>query len=126
MVRKWAVRPDPETGIANRQEIVEALMDGEAMLHRAGGVLEVVVSRIPTDLPGEMVTYAVVFAWKDRTDAKPQPEQASPTAVDVVDPTPEEHEAMLEAEDAADDAEARFLAEAEQGEDESAMEAAAR
>lgn len=117
MVRRWAVRPNPETGIADRQEVIEALMDGEALLHRAGGVLEVVVMRQPTDVPGEMVTEAAIFAWKDRTDAKPQPEVPAPQA--DPDPTPEALEERLEGE-------AEFLEEAEQGEDTSSMEPVAQ
>jgi hypothetical protein len=40
----------------------------------AGGVITALVQRHPTDLPGEMVTVGAVVEWKDRTDAKPQPE----------------------------------------------------
>jgi hypothetical protein len=114
--RTWAVRPDPETGVADRQQIIEALMDGEALLHRAGGVL-----------PGEMVTTAAVFEWKDRTDGhtKPQPERATsnvarqPEPVPELDPTPAELEDRLTSEE-------EFLARAEAEEDMSSMEPTAR
>lgn len=84
-VRKWAVRPDQVFELANgeqiavvsRQALVEALMDGEAMVHRGGGVLTLVVGRHPTDLPGEMVTTGAILEWKDRTDARQQPEHAT-------------------------------------------------
>ncbi len=76
-VRRWAVRAD-EGSTVDRNEVVAAFMDGEAMLWRGGGVLTVLPHRVPTDLPGEMVTVAVVFEWKDRTDARSQPEVASP------------------------------------------------
>jgi hypothetical protein len=125
--RTWAVRPDPETGVADRQQIIEALMDGEALLHRAGGVLSVVVHRAITDLPGEMVTTAAVFEWKDRTDGhtKPQPERATsnvarqPEPVPELDPTPAELEDRLTSEE-------EFLARAEAEEDMSSMEPTAR
>lgn len=123
MVRKWAVRPDPATGVANRDEIVQALMDGEALLHRAGGVLEVVVVRAPTEIDGEMWTTGAIFSWKDRTDARPQPEAAAAVVerapVTEPDPEPEELEAALTAEE-------DFLRKAEALEDESSMAPSAR
>lgn len=76
-VRRWAVRA-PEGQIVDRNELVAAIMDGEAMIWRAGGVLTIMPHREPTDLPGEMVTTAVVIEWKDRTDARTQPEVPSP------------------------------------------------
>lgn len=88
MQRRWAVRPDPDTGMANRDEILAAIMDGEALLWRAGGVLTIVVARAPTDLDGEMVTTQAVLEWKDRTDGhlKPAPERAG----DILPPEPPE------------------------------------
>jgi hypothetical protein len=71
--RSWAVRPD-ETGTVSREALIGALVDGATMLDLAGGVLEVVVGRAPTDVPGEMVMTGALLQWKDRTDAKPQPE----------------------------------------------------
>jgi hypothetical protein len=62
----------------SREAIVNALMDGEAMLAMAGGVLEVVVERAETGVPDERVTVAALIRWKDRTDAKPQPERTEP------------------------------------------------
>jgi hypothetical protein len=132
--RRWMVRPDPETGVANRQDIVEALMDGEALLARAGGGLTILTYRVPTEVPGEMETEAVLFEWRDRTDAKPQPEQPQPKPSTVTverqpDPTPDELEHQLTVEDALqeenlgmEDPEERLLREAEQGEDTSSLE----
>jgi hypothetical protein len=85
MKRVWVVRPDPETGMVSREELVQALMDGEATCWVAGGTLSMVTYRQPTGVPGEMVTVAVGFEWKDRTDAKAQPE-------DPADALPFEHE----------------------------------
>jgi hypothetical protein len=82
-VRRWQVHPHPETGIVVREELVQAILDGEAALHRLGGVLTIVVGRHPTDLPGEMVTTSALIEWKDRTDARPQPETPG-------DPVPEQ------------------------------------
>lgn len=88
MVRRWVVKADPATGLVDRQAVVEALMDGEAMVHRAGGSLTMVVDRVPLVhdgrvIPGAMGTSGAIFEWKDRTgDAKPQPEVAvAPVAV---------------------------------------------
>jgi hypothetical protein len=50
----------------SREAIVNALMDGEAMLAMAGGVLEVVVERAETGVPDERVTVAALIRWKDR------------------------------------------------------------
>jgi hypothetical protein len=129
--RRWMVRPDPETGVASRQEIVEALMDGEALLARAGGGLTILTYRVPTNVPGEMETEAVLFEWRDRTDAKPQPESQQPLPAQVTvervdDPTPAEleHQLDIEAELDGEDPEERLLREAEQGEDTSALERA--
>jgi hypothetical protein len=129
--RRWMVRPDPETGVASRQEIVEALMDGEALLARAGGGLTILTYRVPTNVPGEMETEAVLFEWRDRTDAKPQPESQQPLPAQVTvervdDPTPAEleHQLDIEAELDGEDPEEPQLREAEQGEDTSALERA--
>lgn len=84
--RRWQVHPDQlmETpngpiGVISKQALAEAVYDGTVMLHRGGGVLEVVVVRHPTDLEGEMATIGAIVQWKDRTNAKPQPEVAAPT-----------------------------------------------
>lgn len=78
-VRRWAVRaPDGEE--VDRNAVVAAIMDGESILWRAGGVLTILPYRQPTDIPSEMVTTAVLIEWKDRTDAKPQPEVAQAPA----------------------------------------------
>lgn len=74
MKRTWLVRPDEELGYVTDDQMVESLFEAAALLKRAGGVLSVVTQREPTDFPGEMVTTAAVFEWKDRTDARPQPE----------------------------------------------------
>jgi hypothetical protein len=116
--RRWMVRPNPETGMADRQEIVEALMDAESMCWRAGGGFSFWCPRAPTDLPGEMVTVSAVIQWQDRTDAKAQPEVRS-APPQQEDPTPDQLEQQLTDEE-------EFLAEAEQGEDVSSVEAGVR
>jgi hypothetical protein len=72
--RPWAVRPDQENGVLSREALIAALVDAATMLDIAGGCLEVVVGRAPTDVPGEMVMTGAMLCWKDRTDAKPQRE----------------------------------------------------
>jgi hypothetical protein len=76
MQRRWQVQPNG-TGVLSREQLIEALIDGAAILDIAGGVLSCVVGRAPTNLPGEMVMTGAVLEWKDRTDAKPQPEPAA-------------------------------------------------
>lgn len=77
-VRTTLVRPEPDTGMVDREKLVQAIMDGEATMWLAGGVLSIVPQRAPTGVPGEMVTVAVMIEWKDRTDARPQPETPTP------------------------------------------------
>jgi hypothetical protein len=80
----------------SREALVEAFMDALAIIDRAGGVLSIVAGRVPTDVPGEMLT----IEWKDRAHATTSPER--PTQVIAPqpdpDPTPEVLEAQLEAE----------------------------
>lgn len=76
MQRRWQVHPD-ETGQVSREALIGALIDAAAILDIAGGTLSVVTGRAPTGLPGEMVMTGAILEWRDRTDAKPQPEQAS-------------------------------------------------
>ena len=80
--RRWQVRPDQaletEEGqilVVSQDALAKAVYDGAIMLHRAGGVFSIVVGREPTGLPGEMVTTGAICEWKDRTDARPQPEK---------------------------------------------------
>jgi|SRR5580704_3479270 hypothetical protein len=91
--RGWLVRPDHEVdtfdaengytplgpvGAVSQQALGKAVMDGVIMLDRAGGVLSVTVSRATTGVPGERVTTGAMVEWKDRTDARPQPERDTP------------------------------------------------
>jgi len=86
MQRTWYVWADPETGVVERGALLDALVDAAAILDRIGGVLSVVQERRPTGAPGEMRSVVVAIEWKDRTDAKPQPE--TPTQVVAQPPTP--------------------------------------
>jgi hypothetical protein len=88
MIRRVAVRPDPETGLVSREAHVQAFMDLEAMCWTAGGVGSVIVDRTRTNVPGEMVTTFAVVEWKDRTDAKPAPESESHELADSAQPAP--------------------------------------
>jgi hypothetical protein len=74
MQRPWVVRPAPGEIEVEDDAIVASLLEASAILKRCGGVLTVIVQREEGDFPGEMFTTAAVFQWKDRTDAKPQPE----------------------------------------------------
>lgn len=42
----------------------------------AGGIVTAVVQRSATGIPNEMVTTSALIEWRDRTDAKPQPERS--------------------------------------------------
>lgn len=64
-------------GVVSQDALIKAVYDAAIMLDRAGGVASVVVGRAPTGLDGEMVTTGAVVEWKDRTDARAQPEKAS-------------------------------------------------
>lgn len=111
--RGWLVRPDhqvdvvdPENGYApdgviaavSQHALAKAVVDGVVMLDRAGGVLSVTVSRAPTGVPGERVTTGAMVEWKDRTDARPQPENDGPPILHAVDepPAPGEESAVAE------------------------------
>lgn len=106
MVRRWLVRPDQvmfvegvgEVAYVSRQAMQEATLDAEAVVARVGGHYSVSTDRHPTGFPGEMVTTAAAFEWRDRTDAKEQPEHATPVATPEPEPEPQHPtEAALEA-----------------------------
>jgi hypothetical protein len=82
-IRRWAARPDQVSGddgepihipVVSREAMREAFLDGEALMAQAGGVFTAVSERVRTNVPQEMVTTYAAFEWKDRTDARPQPE----------------------------------------------------
>jgi hypothetical protein len=91
-----------EIPVVSDQAFLETLMAFGQLQTIAGGVVTQIVDRHPTDVPGEMVTTQAVFEWKDRTDAKSQPETQTGVAYvqqpESADPTPEELEAQLEDE----------------------------
>lgn len=111
--RGWLVRPDhevdtvdPEDGYASlgpvgavsQQALAKAVLDGVVMLDRAGGVLSVTVSRAQTGVPGERVTTGAMVEWKDRTDARPQPERDGAPILQAVEaPRPQPDELVREA-----------------------------
>lgn len=70
----------------SREALIGALIDASALLDIAGGTLSVVVGRQPTNLPGEMVMTGAVLEWRDRTDAKAQPEAPSTVTVAAEQP----------------------------------------
>lgn len=73
--------------VVTQQALIKAVVDGAVIVDRAGGCLSVVVLRVPTSVPNEMVTTRAMVTWSDRTNAKPQ---AEPSALEVVDLTPEQ------------------------------------
>jgi hypothetical protein len=86
MERRRELQPDeiltlPKSGreiaVVSEEQYLGALVELGRVQMFAGGVITSVLFRHPTDLPGEMVTVGAVLEWKDRTDAKPQPEPSS-------------------------------------------------
>jgi hypothetical protein len=80
-IRRWLVRPDTyiETqegplAVVSRGLHDQAFLDGSAMAANAGGIFTARPERHPTGFPGEMVTTWIACEWKDRVDAKEQPE----------------------------------------------------
>jgi len=95
--RRWVVRPREGEIEVRREDMRDALMDAEAMIARAGGHLAVVTHRMRADevyadgIRGEAITVGAVFEWKDRTDARPQPEATIrvPQQEEAREPEPE-------------------------------------
>jgi hypothetical protein len=94
-IRRRQVHPDEILTLRDGREIpvvsdeawLGALLEMGRVVSIAGGTLSATVLRHPTDLDGEMVTVGAVLEWKDRTDARPQPEPG-------VRPTPEMERAL--------------------------------
>jgi hypothetical protein len=63
-----------EMDVVSRQSVIEAVADAVILQEMAGGFISVAVQRQPTGAPNEMVTVSAMVEWKDRTDAKTQPE----------------------------------------------------
>ncbi|MBX5462804.1 MAG: hypothetical protein IRZ28_17145 [Steroidobacteraceae bacterium] len=86
MKRTWVVRPREGDWTVDRQDVLAALEDAEAIQWRMGGHLIVTHERVrasellPDGFPGEAFTRKVVIQWRDRTDARDRPEQTVPLA----------------------------------------------
>lgn len=78
----FITRAGREIPVVSEEQYLAALVDLGRFQLFAGGVITAVNFRAPTDLDGEMVTVGGVLEWKDRTDARPQPEP-------VAQPNPE-------------------------------------
>jgi len=87
--RQWTVRTDPETGVLDRDEVIRALIDAEAMGHRFGGVFQAIPSREPVapvqgglagmqSLPDEHMTTGWVFYWSALAPRPRRPEPEGP------------------------------------------------
>lgn len=75
-IRRRQVQPG-ETGIVEFDDLVREVVNALGVQDFAGGVVSIVVDRMPTNLQGEMVTVGAVVEWRDRTDAKAAPEPAT-------------------------------------------------
>jgi hypothetical protein len=111
MRRLKAVRPDQTLVTGDGRQIgmvsdgagQNAMMDLWSVLSMAGGVATVAVGRAPTDMDGESVTTWVAIEWKNRTDAKEQPEPADeeadrPTVAEVLERPHDDDEPLIETE----------------------------
>jgi hypothetical protein len=84
-IRRRQVHPDEILTLRDGREIpvvsdeawLGALLEMGRVVSIAGGTISGAVFREHTDLEGEMVTVHAVLEWKDRTDARPQPEPAT-------------------------------------------------
>lgn len=87
-IRRREIHPDQilttrsgrEIPVVSEEQYLAQLVDLGRFQLFAGGVVSALVQRAPTDLPNEMVTVGAVLEWKDRTDAKSQPEPAAEPA----------------------------------------------
>lgn len=95
--RTWVLHPDEEIAtyngpleVVSREALEQSLLDAAALLDHVGGIVSVLVDRQPTGFPQEMKTVRVVLEWKDRTDARAQPETPqnipAPVVLDAEDP----------------------------------------
>jgi hypothetical protein len=73
----FQTRSGRQIPVVSEEQYLAQLVDLGRFQLFAGGVITAVNFRAPTDLDGEMVTVGGVLEWKDRTDAKPQPEPES-------------------------------------------------
>jgi hypothetical protein len=103
-IRRREVQPDEVLTLRGGKQIA-VVSEGALYAHVArvvqfldfaGGTVNITVLREPTDLPNEMVTIGAVVEWKDRTDARAQPE---PTAARVERAAAEVEQAGQEWED---------------------------
>lgn len=83
MIRRWVVEAEPDTGVVDRQRLVEAVLEGEAIQWRLGGVLTIMHNRQKTGFPGEALSTRAVIEWKDRVDARLS-EERGPDVLDAV------------------------------------------
>jgi hypothetical protein len=70
------LRDGREVAVVSDEAFLGALLEVGRMVCFAGGTISAAVLRHPTDFPGEMVTVGASVEWKDRTDAREQPEPA--------------------------------------------------
>ncbi len=81
-IRRWPVPASDAVEVdgkfypvVTRDDMAHALAEAALVLDRCGGALGVVVQRKANEaLEGHSFTTAAVIEWRDRTNAKPQPE----------------------------------------------------
>ena len=110
-VRRRVLRPDTVLNtdsygpipVVSDDAFLGAVLQAAQVQILAGGYLSSAVQRHPTDAEHEMVTVGAVIEWRDRTDARPQPERAAPLPAQTAapEPAPEPEPSMRDEDDAA-------------------------
>jgi len=95
VIRRQLIPPDLEVArgedryeVVSQEALIKAACDLAVVIDQCGGCGEILVDRTRTQIPGEALTTGAVTTWKDRTDAKPQPEQTDDKQQVVTEPTP--------------------------------------
>lgn len=90
--REWTVLADPETGVLDREEVAQTLVDIEAAGHLLGGVFKIAPAR--RRVGAEYVTVGWLFQWDSLAPAvgavEPEPEGTPEPVPDFVEPLPDE------------------------------------
>jgi hypothetical protein len=75
--RPWIVHPDPETGVVDDDDAIQALAELWVMLKRGGGAAQLIPRRAPdAEFPDVRHTVRLDIQWLSRTDTAPTIEPA--------------------------------------------------
>ena len=85
MKRRWAVLAD-EDGYVDREELQQAFLECEAIIHRMGGAFSIVAARDEGE--DEFIPAGVIFQWDSFAPARRRPREVP--REDVIEEEPEE------------------------------------